>query len=161
VVALVQEGRVLYTIWGHLETTMVSLKWHGNEIFYHWFLHESSQFERQKNEWPYLINSSCFLLKTQQSRNLHIFAMICLPIERKLRAFIITGCRQIISSYVSNSKEDMEKEWVYLHIGGAPWVTRILEFEKIRNGTKGIMKISKEDDSWRKPDVKSHVTLSL
>ncbi len=33
VVALVQEGRILYTIWGHLENPMPSLKWHGNENF--------------------------------------------------------------------------------------------------------------------------------
>ncbi len=42
--------------------------------------------------------------------------------------------------------------------GGAPW-PRI--FEKIRNGLNGILWVWGETDSWKKPEAKNLVTLSL
>ncbi len=46
--------------------------------------------------------------------------------------------------------------------GGAPWLANISGiFEKIRNGLYGILWSWGETDSWKKPEAKNLVTLSL
>ncbi len=56
----------------------------------------------------------------------------------------------MISSYVSNSKEVIETERAYLHIELQIWkMSKKTEL----NGPKGNMKIPKEDDSWKKPEL--------
>ncbi len=46
--------------------------------------------------------------------------------------------------------------------GGAPWTTISLRiFEQIWNGPNGILRGLGETDSWKKPEVKNLVTLSL
>ncbi len=46
--------------------------------------------------------------------------------------------------------------------GGAPWLANIsANFRKIRNGLNGILWGWGETDSWKKPEAKNLVTLSL
>jgi hypothetical protein len=46
--------------------------------------------------------------------------------------------------------------------GGAPWLAKVSAiFEKIRNGPNGILWRWVETDSWKKPEAKNLVTLSL
>ncbi len=46
--------------------------------------------------------------------------------------------------------------------GGAPWLANIPRiFDKIWNGLNGILWVWGETDSWKKPEEKNLVTLSL
>ncbi len=46
--------------------------------------------------------------------------------------------------------------------GGQPWAAIIsANFRKIRNGPNGILRALGETDSWKKPEAKYLVTLSL
>ncbi len=46
--------------------------------------------------------------------------------------------------------------------GGQPWAANIsANFRKNRNGPNGILRGLGETDSWKKPEVKNLVTLSL
>ncbi len=47
-------------------------------------------------------------------------------------------------------------------IGGAPWLANIsAKTKKIQNGPNGILWGWRETDSWKKPEAKNLVTLSL
>ncbi len=113
-----------------------------------------------------------FTFRSQQPDIVPILCHRCRWYQRKIAAGIVDTGRKFAIGINNTSKTGgkicHQCRW-YLwqaarvfDTGGAPWLAKSLRiFKKIQNGPNGILWGWGETDSWKKPEAKNLVTLSL